>query len=58
MTAYNVTRHFTLRFDLDKVFNAKAPYTYSAGNDLTNGQKTVSQGVLGTYFRIGAGVRL
>ena len=40
--AYNVTGHFTFRVDLDKAFNSKAPYTYSAGNDLTKGKNTLT----------------
>jgi iron complex outermembrane receptor protein len=54
--AYNVTPHFTFHVDVDNVFNAKAPYPYPAGNDLTNGTSTYFQGILGTYFRVGAGV--
>jgi iron complex outermembrane receptor protein len=51
-----VTPHFTFHVDVDNVFNAKAPYPYPAGNDLTNGTSTYFQGILGTYFRVGAGV--
>lgn len=50
--AYNVTDRFTFNFDVDNLFNAKPPYPYPA----SGGTSTYFQGVLGTYFRIGAGV--
>ena len=50
--ALKVTEDFSFHFDVDNVFNAKAPYPYPA----SGGTNTYFQGILGTYFRIGAGV--
>lgn len=47
-----VTENFSFHFDVDNVFNAKAPYPYPA----SGGTSTYFQGILGTYFRVGAGV--
>lgn len=53
--AYKVTDRFTFHVDVDNVFNAHAPYPYPAGG-LNDGTATYFQGILGTYFRVGAGV--
>ena len=50
--AYKVTDRFTIHADVDNLFDAKAPYPYPA----SGGTSTYFQGILGTYFRIGAGV--
>ena len=50
--ALKVTENFSFHFDVDNVFNAKAPYPYPA----SGGTNTYFQGILGTYFRVGAGV--
>ena len=50
--SYKVTPQFTIHADVDNVFDAKAPYPYSA----SGGTSTYFQGILGTYFRVGAGV--
>ena len=50
--SYKVTPQFTIHADVDNVFDAKAPYPYP----VSGGTSTYFQGILGTYFRIGAGV--
>ena len=50
--SYKVTPQFTIHADVDNVFDAKAPFPYSA----SGGTSTYFQGILGTYFRVGAGV--
>ena len=50
--SYKVTPQFTIHADVDNVFDAKAPFPYPA----SGGTATYFQGILGTYFRIGAGV--
>ncbi len=50
--AYKLTDRFTIHADVDNLFDAKAPYPYPA----SGGTSTYFQGILGTYFRIGAGV--
>ena len=50
--SYKVTPQFTIHADADNVFDVKAPYPYSA----SGGTATYFPGILGTYFRVGAGV--
>lgn len=50
--SYKVTPQFTIHADVDNLFDAKAPFPYPA----SGGTSTYFQGILGTYFRIGAGV--
>jgi outer membrane receptor protein involved in Fe transport len=49
---YDVNKNFSLNVDVDNVFDVKPPYPYPA----SGGTSTYFQGILGTYFRIGAAV--
>jgi outer membrane receptor protein involved in Fe transport len=48
-----VARHFRFFVDVDNIFDAKPPYPVPAGG----GAVTYFPGVLGRYYRFGAGVR-
>lgn len=50
--AYNVNERFTMRLDVDNLLGANAPSPFPA----SGGQATYFQGILGRYYRIGAGV--
>lgn len=49
---YNVNERFTVRLDVDNLLNAHAP----SPTAVTANTSTYFQGVLGRYYRIGAGV--
>ncbi len=49
---YDVDKNFSINADVDNLLDAKAPYPYSA----SGGTTTYFQGILGTYFRVGAAV--